>query len=168
MDLSERLRSILEEMKKSGQSEARYVADAMEEIASNGDDMATDEDILSCAKEMKDWCDIVINNAGGSPKENHNDEKACYLYAYSKGLVHVWRALPDGAWPIAKGPLFKLTRFVSDSGWFRTDGRMNWIAGVAFTADEEKGKAYFLRHCAAAKEDMEAAGLTPIFEGAGG
>lgn len=67
-NLSAKMQEILEELDSSGSSEAIAVADCLNTIAENGDDQATDEHMLCCAEEIRDYAQRVIDNLGPTKK----------------------------------------------------------------------------------------------------
>lgn len=58
--MSERTHDILKGMQNSCTTEGAAAADCLEGIAKNGDLMATDEHLVVCAKEIKEWAKYFI------------------------------------------------------------------------------------------------------------
>ena len=60
-ELSPKAKRLLTEIAKAGNSEAFAVADCLNDIASNGDEQATDKYLIICAGEIKGWADAFIH-----------------------------------------------------------------------------------------------------------
>ena len=59
--LSDKVHNTLQNFVDSCSSEAAAVADCLNTIASNGGDQATDEYLIGCAEEIRDWAQDFIN-----------------------------------------------------------------------------------------------------------
>jgi uncharacterized protein YgfB (UPF0149 family) len=63
-DVSEKAAQLLREMDSSCTSEGSGVADILNTIASNGEDMASDEHLASCAEEIAGWARHFLEGMG--------------------------------------------------------------------------------------------------------
>lgn len=65
MALSEKMAETLQELLDSGTTEGRAVAECLREIASNEHDdpdldMSSDDFLVICAQEIRDWANVVV------------------------------------------------------------------------------------------------------------
>jgi hypothetical protein len=67
-NLSEKAGAVLKEMESACSSEAASVVDALNTIAENGGENASDDFLLTCAEEIKGWTQHFIDRlrAGAS------------------------------------------------------------------------------------------------------
>ena len=60
-EISLKVQKALHELWRSGTSEGKAVAECLNDIASNGDEQATDAFLLTCAEEIRDWANAFID-----------------------------------------------------------------------------------------------------------
>ena len=60
-ECSPKVRNALHELWRSDTSEGKAVAECLNDIASNGDEQATDACFLTCAEEIRDWANTFID-----------------------------------------------------------------------------------------------------------
>jgi hypothetical protein len=75
-DLSDKAREALQGLADSCSSEAAGVADTLNTIAENGEEQATDEHLVGCAEEIRDYAVSFIQEVRG--------EEECKLERYMK------------------------------------------------------------------------------------
>lgn len=89
--------------------------------------------------------------------------KEMFIYAYRSGQIKIWRKVPKGALPIAKGPWLKLSRWVEGPARLAKDNETWLVPGVPEA--EGDGQAYeaFVKWLDWCRDGMIKAGLTPMF-----
>jgi len=63
----------LERMARTSSSEGKAIAEALKEIAENGDGAEADEHLIACAQEILGWAAWFISAMGGEPEIRDGD-----------------------------------------------------------------------------------------------
>lgn len=76
-NLSRKAKKILEELAEQGCTEASAVAETLNDIASNGDESATDKALAECAHEIAGWARNAERRLTKKKKTKKNPAKKC-------------------------------------------------------------------------------------------